>query len=124
MKKIVRLTESDLVRLVKRVINEQENAHHTIYKDLKDRYIPYGFREEDYTKMNAGLLLMKGDDNNGVSITSNGVDIGWAVTIDGKTKLFKEAKLDGNNNAKIFNDIIKDIDPYKNYQFKKTPYQG
>jgi hypothetical protein len=60
MKKVIRLTESDLVRIVKRVINEQAKPmelnnliHHANVKH--PQYNPTGLRIGDIIKQNGGI---------------------------------------------------------------------
>ena len=48
MKKIVRLTESDLIRLVKRVIKENEDFTKEIAKDLFKRLPKNNFSVDDF----------------------------------------------------------------------------
>ena len=46
------------------------------------------------------------------------------IMIDGKTIATKGGKPDGINDDKIFKEITQIVDKYKNFKFKKTPYQG
>jgi len=124
MSKIVRLTESDLTRIVKRVINEQQKQDpHFIFKNLKNRFIPLGFKVVEYPGSNI-VSLEKGDDMNGAFIQHVNGKIRWGVQIDGQTKVEGSAVPNGYNEEQIFNQIIKAMDPFKDYKFKKTPYQG
>jgi len=127
MKKIMRLTESDLVRIVKRVINEQSGTSgHSTFYILKKEFEPSGFK---FNKYNESLMdLANGDDMNGAYITydnnSNNTRIRWGVVSNGKSLIDKEMILNGTNDAKILDSVRKDLGKYKNYKFKKTPYQG
>lgn len=59
MKKIVRLTESDLVRLVNRVINEQSETKEDFLKGLKKDFLKKGFQSQQ--GVNSLLSMKKGD---------------------------------------------------------------
>jgi hypothetical protein len=48
MKKVIRLTESDLTRIVKRVINEQEDFTKEIAKDLYSKLPKENFTTDDF----------------------------------------------------------------------------
>lgn len=104
MKKIIRLTESDLVKLVKRVINEQENPWlkellSKGYKDITNEFItPTG-----------KVLIPDGtyEANGGggkFSISQNDKETGYIVLDDSfiRTILAKPVKvIDGGGNVEI-----------------------
>jgi hypothetical protein len=63
MKKIVRLTESDLARIVRRVINEEmECDAYCVWKKLRNHYEPKGFKYS--TDPDGNEMLTKGKDPN------------------------------------------------------------
>jgi len=47
MKKVIRLTESDLIRIIKRVINEQPSENNTMIEDIENFCKKKGFPEAD-----------------------------------------------------------------------------
>ena len=120
MKKIVRLTESDLVRIVKRVVSEQKT--HTGLGDIYDKLKSFGFKldENPYNPK-----VSKGDDQNGAHIfTKDNNTYNLYVVVNGKPVIKKEYKLAAPNYSIDVNTIIKDLGNYKTFQFKKSPYQG
>jgi hypothetical protein len=86
MKKIIRLTESDLIRLVKRVINEQENDFFTkkgyTFGDLSTlpKSLVSNFQKKypDYTK-----YYYKGN----VKLITNGTQVIFLVAPEGVFEL-------------------------------------
>ena len=119
MKKIIRLTESDLTRLVKRVIMEQK-THRGLY-ELEKQLKPFGF-VKDTELMN----VSKGDDYNGAAIIYRQSENKYilVVTINGKDKIYKEYKLTPPNYIVDVNKIIGDLGNYKDYKFLKTGKLG
>jgi len=64
MKKIVRLTESDLVRIVKRVVSEQNDPQDpsTHFGTVEKALIPKGFKtDSSMVKLVGSIDLTKGD---------------------------------------------------------------
>ncbi len=136
MGKIVRLTESDLVRLVKRVINEQstnnnENWH--FFADLKSQFIPKGFVEDKMANTYGVLQLTKGDDYNGIviGINTRTGECNWAVSKNGKYIVNKNYQINykdtnnvGREGKKVFDMIVKDITPYAAMKFTPTQNRG
>ena len=110
----------------KPLVNEQaspkDSAHHSIYFDIKSRYLPFGFKENKFG--NDFISLTKGDDSNGAFVNLEKGKLHYGITINGKTILDKTEIPDGTNERMIFNNVIKQLDKYKNYKFNKTPYQG
>jgi hypothetical protein len=81
MKRIVRLTESDLARIVRRVIRENEmifedyqKAMNSIATQLK----PYGYKQEP------GEIIWKGPEGTGSGVAYGDYDDAFHVTIKGK----------------------------------------
>jgi|TARA_R110000868_G_scaffold4895_10_gene30493 hypothetical protein len=71
MKRIVRLTESDLARIVKRVISEkmdpQDPAKH--FDTVENVLIPNGFKKDISSSKTMGIVdLIKGSDHNGIIV--------------------------------------------------------
>jgi len=63
MKRIVRLTESDLARIVRRVLNEEmECDAYCVWKKLRNHYEPKGFKYS--TDPDGNEMLTKGKDPN------------------------------------------------------------
>jgi len=122
MKKIIRLTESDLTRIVKRVIMEQK-THQGLY-ELEKQLKPFGFVKEPEL-----MAVSKGSDDNGAFIQyrqheldANGKKVSddkyvLVVTINGKHKIYKEYKLTPPNYMIDVTKIINDLGDYKNYKF-------
>ena len=122
MKKIIRLTESDLTRIVKRVIMEQKT--HQGLSELEKQLKPFGF-----VKDTEFMVVSKGSDDNGVFIQyrqpeldANGKKVSddkyvLVVTINGKNKIYKEYKLTPPNHMIDVTKIINDLGDYKNYKF-------
>jgi hypothetical protein len=77
MKKIIRLTESDLVRLVKRVIQEQGDVAPQGYKDITEWYSS----PEGVFYIPDGEYLMDGFGYQGVIKTRDGKDTGYMITL-------------------------------------------
>jgi hypothetical protein len=129
MKKIIRLTESDLMRLVKRVIKEQEgvSGKHSTFLNLVTKLKPYGFIEDKRMEQMLGkgfLILSKGDDTNGIQImfNVNNVTWSWSVVQNGVAKVNKERKIEGDYSIidKIEGIIMNDIKPYISMKVKPT----
>ena len=120
MKKVIRLTESDLMRIVKRVISEEKT--HTGLGDIYEKLKSFGFKL-DVNPYNPSVY--KGDDQNGVHIfTNDNNTYNLVVAVNGKTVKQKVYKLTPPNYLIDVNAIIKDLGTYKTFQFKKSPYVG
>jgi hypothetical protein len=129
MGRIVRLTERDLTRLVRRVIKEH-NDHNTMVW-LADELTPHGF-----VKMNGGNsklgpygefnVLTKGDDDNGASIykSIDDMKVYLNVQVGGVSKVHKEYPMSEPDYLVDDKQILKDLGNYKTYNFKKTPNRG
>jgi hypothetical protein len=116
----------------KPLVSEQMESplrHQHTYIDLKNRYKSYGFTEDiqpGFLPKDKIYYFTKGEDSNGISIvydTEEG-SVKCFIKIDGKTIATKGGKPDGINDDKIFKEITQIVDKYKNFKFKKTPYQG
>jgi hypothetical protein len=123
MSKIIRLTESDLVRLVKKVINEQQEVgfkepvsheggvefdHYN--KIVKPQLLAAGFKDaydkglEQYGTSNS---LVYGDHNTGVNVLWNKSKNGpWSYVVWVGNKGKKEFPLGGTNNSKTVADNV------------------
>jgi hypothetical protein len=130
MKRIIRLTESDLAKIVKRVLKEQQTEKgktHSAMSHLEDVLTPFGFSE--IKEFIPGVLgISKGDDCNGAHITfsqkSGGVKIQLYVSESCKTIIDKEYKAEAPNYTIDHNKILRDLGKYKTYVFKKTTQRG
>lgn len=92
--KTVRLTESDLVRIVKRVLSEQ-----TKYPKPA---LASGFKE---IKSPAGDPYSYAVDSTGVNVAT------WKATSPKWVYLYKDKLVKGSNNEKYYNNIIKLVKP-------------
>ena len=120
MKNTVRLTESDLVRLVRRVIKEQENKSNMFdackafdCSDLFNYVMKIKGWDKKYPQMNSnGLSYLQGKNSNGKQITivvpkkSMNLDI----MVNGKQKSFKlpdilQSVIESPNNNEL-NEIL------------------
>lgn len=132
MKKTVRLTESELINVIKRIINEQGYAGHSI-KPIMNYLKNLGFKE-DHTQDSLHVFtayktnrecpdIVRDESPNcgidGHSIVVqfyNGLDeanVSVGVTIDGKEILYKkfEVPIEGDR-AYQWDDAWKQIKPY------------
>ena len=131
MGRIVRLTESDLTRLVRRIIREQKGGTHSTMIELADALTPHGF-----VKMSGGNsklgpngefdVLTKGDDDNGASIyrSIDDLKVYLNVHVGGVEKVHKEYPMSEPDYGVDHKQILKDLGIYKTYNFKKTPNRG
>jgi hypothetical protein len=131
MGRIVRLTERDLTRLVRRVIREQEGGTHSAMAHLADVLIPFGFVKLNNGSTNLGPngeynSLSKGDDSNGANIyySSTDMKIYLSVSVGGVEKVQKEYPISAPDYLVDDKQILKDLGIYKTYKFKKTPNRG
>jgi hypothetical protein len=132
MKRIIRLTESDLARIVRRVINEEmEGGTHSPMYHLAQALTPFGFEKlNNYSSVLGpdGVFngLSKGDDSNGVYIyySSSSKNIELIVSVNGKTIINKTYPLSPPDYLVDHNKILKDLGAYKTYKFKKTVNKG
>lgn len=105
MKKIVRLTESDLIRIVKRVINEGESED--IYEKLVNKLKQSGFKSTD--KENWETMTKN---NMSVKVQfSGGYNIYAMVIVDGKGYARPKGTL---YDSKIVDDAIEIANMIKN----------
>ena len=79
MKKVLRLTESDLVRLVKKVITEQEKDYSWLDSKVGDRYKQEGYIEVPKMDLPAGTYLRGGSGNAVVLFDSNKKNTGYIL---------------------------------------------
>ena len=79
MKKVIRLTESDLVRLVKKVINEQQKDYSFLDTHIGDKYKQEGYVEVKEMKLPAGTYLRGGSGNAVVLFDSNKKNTGYIL---------------------------------------------
>ena len=121
MKKVIRLTEDDLARIVKRVINEQESKPN-IFNDCKSGNCSGLFNyvmklkgwDKKYPQLNSnGMVYLKGKNTKGNQITilfpkqnSTNLDI----MINGKQKSFPlfeilQSVIESQNNNEL-NDLL------------------
>ena len=131
MGRIIRLTESDLTRLVKRVIREQKDGTHSPMSYLADELVPLGFVKTNNANTNLGPkgefnALTKGMDENGANIYYSSSDnkIYLNVYVGGVEKVDKEYPIIAPNYLVDHNQILKDLGIYKTYKFKITPNRG
>jgi hypothetical protein len=93
MKKVIRLTENDLVRVIKKVINEQEEQKETqiwkdIYLDLSDFKSPRRLYDE---KRNLLVLFWGMKNPFNVKDSKNSFKGGWNLTVaDGELEFYVE----------------------------------
>ena len=131
MGRIVRLTEQDLARIVRRVINEQKGGTHSAMAHLADALIPFGFIKTNNANTKLGPNgefngLSKGDDSNGANIyySSSNMKISLSVSVGGVEKVQKEYPISAPDYLVDDKQILKDLGIYKTYKFKKTPNRG
>lgn len=134
MKKVVRLSESDLIRLVKRIVNEQSKPKQDWHwvGTLRDAFKPYGI-VPDRDRGDGNTSLQKGNDYDGISIFvkhSTG-EVEWDVVVGGQSKVHKKFKINqqdydniGVQGEKVKNMIMNDIRPYLNMKIRPVPYRG
>jgi hypothetical protein len=112
MGRVVRLTESDLSRIVKRVIMEQKT--HSGLAHAAEKLSSYGF------KLNKTLsIVAKGNDMNGATIAYDHQNNKYrlSVRINGKSKIDKSYPVNPKTGVDI-GKIIDDLGMYKTYKFK------
>jgi len=120
MKKIVRLTESDLVRIVKRVISEQENNKPsfdknwlTILSGLKNfnspKVINFNDDGKPITSLNWGTHSESGRNKN------------WGLSISSDNSLAFQTK--DEIQSKVFNTVMR-LKPNFNSLSKNYSYSG
>jgi hypothetical protein len=131
MARIIRLTESDLTRIVKRVIREQKGGTHSPMAHLADELIPLGFVKLNNGTTNLGPngeynSLSKGMDGNGADIyySSTHMKIYLSVSVGMVEKVHKEYPITAPDYLVDHKQILKDLGIYKTYKFKKTPNRG
>ena len=132
MKRIVRLTERDLTRLVRRVIREnKDGGTHSAMAYLADELVPNGWRKTYNANTNLGPggvfnALEKGDDQNGASIyySTNDMFIDLVVVVGGDIKVKKTYHMTPPDYLVDHKRILRDLGQYKNFKFAKTPYMG
>ena len=131
MGRIVRLTERDLTRLVRRVIREQKGGTHSAMVHLADVLIPFGFVKLNNGTTNLGPngeynSLSKGMDGNGADIyySSDDMKIYLSVSVGEDEKVDKEYAITAPDYLVDDKQILKDLGIYKTYKFKKTPNMG
>ena len=131
MGRIVRLTERDLTRLVRRVIREQKGGTHSAMVHLANELEPDGFIKTNNASKTLGRNgefngLSKGYDENGASIYYSSRDnkIQLLVTIDRRVIINKEYKMTPPDYKVDHEQILKDLGEYKTRKFKKPPYRG
>jgi hypothetical protein len=103
MAKIVRLTENDLVRLVKKVINEQTSKEKEFINKIRNRFLAKGYKESNYKSEIVLLAMTKG----------KGYDI--SIRKDGPNKLVLEltkAIINPNTKKYEFRSINIQVDNY------------
>ena len=106
MKKVVRLTEEDLVRIVKRVINEGESED--IYEKLVNKLKQSGFKSTNYVDWET---MTKNNMSVKVQLSSDGYNIYAIVTVDGKGYARPKGTL---YDSKIVDDAIEIANMIKN----------
>jgi len=109
MKRVIRLTESDLTRIVKRVINEMEDVDvHSTFKKLQNYYEPKGFKKQDFPGY---MELSKGDDMNGswIQFYSSSNKFKWGKDKNGKSLVAKEMVATADNGDEIYKKITDSI---------------
>jgi hypothetical protein len=115
MKKIIRLTESDLTRIVKRIINEMEDVDvHSTFKKLQNYYEPKGFTKKVYDLPGEGpdyMELSKGDDRNGsyIQFYSGNNKFRWGKDKGGKSLVSGEMIATADNGNEIYKKITSSI---------------
>lgn len=138
MARIVRLTESDLTRLVRRVINEQntdERKQWHTFAALRDTLTSKGFKEDKMMEKYGVLSLNKGEvtDQNGIWINCKPTtgEWGWGVNKNSKPLVEKKYQINlkntntiGAEGKKVYDMIMKDITPYLNMKFGPLRNQG
>ena len=131
MGRIIRLTEQDLARIVRRVINEKAGGTHSPMAYLADALTPLGFVKTNNANTNLGPngefnALEKGMDENGANIYYSSSDnkIYLGVYVGGVEKVNKEYSITAPDYLVDHKQILKDLGIYKTYNFKKTPNRG
>ena len=135
MKKVIRLSESDLVRLVKKIVNEQSSPKEDWHwvGGLRDMLKPYGIVIDPNFSRDGNTAFQKGNDYDGISIfvKHRTGDVEWDVVVGGKSKVHKNFKInqqDYNNigvqGEKVKNMIMNDLKPYFNIKIRPVPYTG
>jgi len=131
MGRIIRLTEQDLARIVRRVINEKAGGTHSPMAYLADALTPLGFIKTNNANTNLGPngefnALDKGMDVNGVNIyySSSDMKIYLSVTVGDVVKVQKEYPITAPDYLVDHDQILKDLGIYKTYKFKITPNRG
>ena len=135
MKKVVRLTESELVRLVRRIVKEQSTPKQDWHwvGTLRDSLKPYGIVIDPNFSRDGNTSFVKGNDYDGISIfiKHRTGEVEWDVVVGGQGKVNKKFKInqeDYNNigvqGEKVKNMIMNDIKPYLNMKIRPIPYTG
>ena len=105
MKKVIRLTESDLVRIVKRVINEQNIPEG--YKDISQWF----FTPEGVVYIPDGEYVVDGYGYQGTIKTKDGKDTGYIITLVGGIRgmLPKKLTISGNGGTLNYSQNVSKI---------------
>lgn len=117
-------TESDLIRLVNKVLNEQTGVGHSAFVYLNKILKPYGFVLDEGKGFGVPTLY-KGSDENGVFIQfyqDKGFYFQVSVTLNGREVFLKEYPLKESENFtgdSSVKKILADLEKWKNYKFPK-----
>ena len=91
MKKVIKLTESDLTRIVKRVLIEQQNQTNPLEECFREKFEVDGTEEIPQSCINALNAFMEGDIMTTTMYAfSCGSDLVTNVPVDDFLKKFKE----------------------------------
>lgn len=102
MKKVIRLTESDLTRIVRGVINEQKKLDCISQKELFDWLESVGYSEKKVYSGKGEITFMKKCGNAKSEITLMVNPVGCVLSIDQVQFVYKTDKEDNKSGQKVW----------------------